>query len=53
MIDPVCGMDIDEQEAVGLSEFEGEKFYFCSSSCKEKFDQNPHVYAASDAARRR
>ncbi|MEX2170520.1 MAG: heavy metal translocating P-type ATPase [Pirellulales bacterium] len=35
-IDPICGMQVDE--ATGLSaERDGEKFYFCSPFCREKF----------------
>lgn len=46
--DPVCGMQIDENEAAGQSEFEGEIFYFCSTACKEKFDANPTRYTSEN-----
>lgn len=39
--DPVCGMQISEEESSGQSEFEGKTYYFCSTACKEKFDANP------------
>ena len=39
--DPVCGMQIEEADAAGQSEYEGQTIYFCSSACKEKFDANP------------
>ncbi len=39
--DPVCGMDIEEANAAGNSEFEGKDYYFCALSCKEKFDKEP------------
>ena len=42
--DPVCGMQIDEKQAAGKSEYDGETYYFCSTSCKEKFDQDPAEY---------
>ena len=48
--DPVCGMSIDEQKAHGKSEYQGKTFYFCSSSCKQKFDQNPQGYVKQQAA---
>ena len=38
MIDPICGMKVEPQKAAGKSTFNGETFYFCSNSCKEKFD---------------
>jgi YHS domain-containing protein len=43
--DPVCGMDVNEQNAAGKSQYQGQTFYFCSASCKTKFDQNPQQYA--------
>ncbi len=43
--DPVCGMQVDEQQAAGQSEYQGETYYFCGQGCKQKFDQNPQQYA--------
>ncbi|HEX7296841.1 MAG TPA: YHS domain-containing protein [Pyrinomonadaceae bacterium] len=43
--DPVCGMEVDEQDAAGRSQHQGQTYYFCSEDCKEKFDQNPQQYA--------
>ena len=43
--DPVCGMDIDTQDAAAKSQHQGRTYYFCSESCKEKFDLNPQRYA--------
>lgn len=45
--DPVCGMDIEQDEAAGQSDFHGKTYYFCCSECKEKFDQNPQMYVNS------
>lgn len=45
--DPVCGMQVDEQEAESqglFSEYEGNEYYFCSPGCKQSFDQNPESY---------
>ncbi|MFB6190744.1 MAG: permease, partial [Candidatus Nanohaloarchaea archaeon] len=36
--DPVCGMDVDPEEAEHAAEVKKEKFYFCSRSCRESFD---------------
>ena len=44
-IDPVCHMSVDEKTAAGKSAYGGKTYYFCSSSCKAKFDQNPKQYA--------
>jgi Cu+-exporting ATPase len=41
--DPVCGMQVDEN-TVHKSSSAGETVYFCSASCKQKFDSNPDAY---------
>jgi YHS domain-containing protein len=43
--DPVCKMTIDEKNAAGKSDYNGQTYYFCSSVCKTRFDQNPQAYA--------
>ena len=43
--DPVCGMMIEDTDAVATSEYEGKTYYFCSKDCKEEFDANPEDYA--------
>ena len=43
-IDPVCGMEVEEEQAVARSEYEGVTYYFCSESCKEEFDEDPEKY---------
>lgn len=44
VIDPVCGMKINPAKAVGISNFEGQTYYFCNPSCKKKFEADPHKY---------
>jgi len=43
--DPVCSMEVNEQQAAGKSEYQGRTYYFCSVADKQKFDQNPQQYA--------
>jgi YHS domain-containing protein len=43
-IDPVCGMKVDEKKAAAISEYKGNKYYFCAVGCKKAFDQNPEKY---------
>ena len=43
-IDPVCGMEVDEHSASGKSQFQGQEYYFCSTGCKQTFDNNPQQY---------
>jgi P-type Cu+ transporter len=42
--DPVCGMEIDPNDAAETREHMGETFHFCSKECAEKFDASPHTY---------
>jgi Cu+-exporting ATPase len=37
-------MDVDEKTAAGQSEYQGQMYYFCSSGCKQTFDENPEKY---------
>lgn len=43
--DPVCGMQVDPAKSAGSSEYNGKTFYFCSVSCKQKFDRDPKQFA--------
>ena len=42
--DPVCRMNVDPVKAAGRSNFEGQTYYFCSKSCKAKFDVAPEHF---------
>jgi YHS domain-containing protein len=43
--DVVCGMQVDPAKAAGTSQYNGQTYYFCSQSCKTKFDANPAQFA--------
>jgi Cu+-exporting ATPase len=43
-IDPVCKMEVDEKTAAAISEYKGEKYYFCAVGCKKAFDADPEKY---------
>ena len=45
--DPVCGARVNENKAPATSTYEGERYVFCGQECKDKFDQNPKMYARS------
>ncbi|MBI3413104.1 MAG: heavy metal translocating P-type ATPase [Candidatus Aenigmarchaeota archaeon] len=38
-MDPVCGMHVDEKNAVYKKEKDGQTFYFCSERCLKEFEQ--------------
>lgn len=41
VVDPVCGMEINLENALERSEYQGQTFYFCSQQCRNKFDEDP------------
>jgi Cu+-exporting ATPase len=45
--DPVCGMNIDDREAAGTAEYEGQTYYFCSEACRDTFIADPAAYAGA------
>jgi P-type Cu+ transporter len=45
--DPVCGVDVNPDEAVEFDEYQDTTFYFCSIACAEKFESDPERYAGS------
>ena len=42
-VDPVCGIELDEQVATVL-EHQGTKYYFCCEGCKGIFSRKPKKY---------
>lgn len=42
--DPVCGMNVDPQQAAGTAEHQGHTYYFCSPGCKTAFERDPARY---------
>lgn len=48
--DPVCGMAVDPNRAAGKSHWGGSNYYFCSTSCKSRFDADPKRYLQKDPA---
>ena len=42
--DPVCGMDVDPEQAAGKSEYQGQTYYFCGEGCRAKFEADPERY---------
>lgn len=46
--DPVCGMQIEAENAAGQSEYEGRTIYFCSLSCKQRFDAAPSRFETTE-----
>ena len=43
-VDPVCGMTIEEADAVGTFDHEGVRYYFCAPQCLERFAEDPDAF---------
>jgi P-type Cu+ transporter len=44
--DPVCGMDVDPEQAAASEVRGGKTYYFCSAHCAEKFRAKPEQYTS-------
>ncbi|MCP9460723.1 MAG: heavy metal translocating P-type ATPase [Nitrospira sp.] len=43
-IDPVCGMTVQPERAAGSHVYQGKTYYFCATSCLNKFREDPAYY---------
>jgi len=48
--DPVCGMQIDSESAVGQVEWQGHNYYFCGTGCKAGFECEPQRFVHRDGS---
>jgi YHS domain-containing protein len=48
-IDPVCGMDVNENNPPAKSTYDGKTYYFCSEECKTDFEEDPEEFISSAA----
>ena len=49
MKDPVCGMEVQPQTAKAKTNYQGREHLFCSTNCKQKFDEHPEHYTEKTA----
>lgn len=42
--DPVCGMEIDEDQAYAMVKKGEKQIYFCSPNCQNKFNEKPDKF---------
>ncbi|MEM0374228.1 MAG: YHS domain-containing protein [Sulfolobaceae archaeon] len=43
LIDPVCGMEVDQNSKYKYM-YKGNTYYFCSSHCLKEFQKDPEKY---------
>ncbi len=44
VVDPVCGMKVDPDNAAGSFEYQAKTYYFCSTHCLHRFRENPESF---------
>jgi len=44
-MDPVCYAEVDEETAKHTVSYQGQEFFFCTASCRKKFEEKPEKYA--------
>jgi len=49
-LDPVCGMQVRTADAPAQSSYDGQRFWFCSDHCRDRFDSEPARYQHPDRA---
>jgi YHS domain-containing protein len=47
VVDPVCGMMFDPDDAASTSDYRGTVYYFCAIACKAQFDASPRKFLPS------
>src|SRR2546430_8355255 len=47
--DPVCGMTVTPEKAAAKIEHAGNRYYFCSKGCAERFSSEPEKVLAAPA----
>ena len=50
VIDPVCGMRIEADDAAAIAEKAGQTYYFCSEACRDIFVSAPSAHGAPGLA---
>ena len=43
---PVSGTMVKAEDSAQMVEHQGEKYFFCCSSCRKEFEKNPEKYLA-------
>lgn len=46
--DPVCGMRVDPKNAAAAAVRGGSTHYFCSTDCRDKFEEAPEKYLGAN-----
>src|SRR6266576_2491767 len=50
VMDPVCGMTVNPDDAAGSYDYNGRTHYFCSTHCLQKFREDPERFLNDSTA---
>ena len=50
VLDPVCGMTVNPEDAAGSYDYNGRTYYFCSTHCVQKFREDPELFLNKSTA---
>ena len=50
-LDPVCGMTVEPDQSAGKFTFQGQTYFFCSTSCLEQFSAEPAKFLSGPPAK--
>lgn len=53
VIDPVCGMAVEPNNAAAAWEHKGTTYYFCSLGCWKRFRDDPDAHLSMEPRNRR
>jgi Cu+-exporting ATPase len=42
--DPVCYAEVDEETAKHVASYKGQKYCFCTASCRRRFEEKPEKF---------
>jgi YHS domain-containing protein len=48
-IDPICGMEVDENKVTQKTNYKGQTYYFCSKTCRVDFEKDPEKYIKKES----
>lgn len=49
VVDPVCGMSVDQESAPAQTTYDGQIFYFCARGCRDEFVEAPERFLTEQA----
>ena len=53
VLDPVCGMTVDQNITGLATTIQGRTYYFCAESCRKSFIENPQKYLCPGAPKKK